>query len=323
MGNATFRSSVGLSHLNRHLFKSFLRQIVGHHRLPHKKSALRAAKGHRRIISAKTTWKFRIKQSLILRLNISDNTNGKMLNKNIRINIEKRERNTGRREHWRERQQAHRWTTPSRISYWWRRDETQHQEDEQQQHRKMEVVKLARTSSSRSKMESTLRMAWLATSTTTITPPRLEWWSCMVLTHRCRTRVGRLHPTSPTTSQKIINENVGKTTRRNTSNKDLPQHLSLTGYTWHIAIRSSSPTLSGQAIRTPTFRRFAWIDSRESIRKKYFRGTCPDSRESHLLSDSHWHSRNSRQTLAAIPCFGRSIRKKHFETRINSRESAH
>ena len=47
--------------------------------------------------------------------------------------------------------------------------------------------------------------------------------------------------------------------------------------------------------------RFA--DLRESIRKKNinFWSTWPDSRESRLLSDSHWNSRDSRLILAAVP----------------------
>ena len=56
-------SSVGLSHLSRHLFKSSLRQIVGHRGLQRQKSALRAAKEHRRITSAKAAGKLHIQQS--------------------------------------------------------------------------------------------------------------------------------------------------------------------------------------------------------------------------------------------------------------------
>ena len=93
----------------------------------------------------------------------------------------------------------------------------------------------------------------------------------------------------------------------------------------------------GLAVRTPTFRRFTRIDSQRKI--TYFWSTWPDSRESRLLSDSHWISRDSRPVLAAIPFFGRSIRKKEVfskresirreylrfacGSRIDSRESAH
>ena len=73
--------------------------------------------------------------------------------------------------------------------------------------------------------------------------------------------------------------------------------------------------LSGQAIRTPTFRRFARIDSQ---RNTCFWSTWPDSRESRLLSDSHW---NSRPILAAIPSFGRSIRKNKRSLFFLKRES--
>ena len=60
---------------------------------------------------------------------------------------------------------------------------------------------------------------------------------------------------------------------------------------------SDSIALSGQAIRTPTLRRLARINSRESAQQKnYFRSTWPDSRESRLLSSS---SRDSRPVLAA------------------------
>ena len=61
-------------------------------------------------------------------------------------------------------------------------------------------------------------------------------------------------------------------------------------------------------------RRFAhqrFADSRiDSQKNAHFGSTWPDSCESRLLSDSHWNSRNSRPILAAIPFFGRSIRKK-------------
>ena len=58
------------------------------------------------------------------------------------------------------------------------------------------------------------------------------------------------------------------------------------------AIRTSGP-----AIRTPTFRRFARIDSQKET---CFSGTWPDSREPCLLSGSHANSRDSRTVLAAI-----------------------
>ena len=63
---------------------------------------------------------------------------------------------------------------------------------------------------------------------------------------------------------------------------------------WEVVVVGA---LSGQAIRTPTFRRFARIDSQQ---KTYFWSTWPDSHESRLLSDSHWNSRDSRPFLAAI-----------------------
>ena len=56
--------------------------------------------------------------------------------------------------------------------------------------------------------------------------------------------------------------------------------------------------LSRPAVRRPTIRRFARIDSRESIRtKKLF--SWPDSQKSRLRSDSHSDSRNSRPALAS------------------------
>ena len=52
-----------------------------------------------------------------------------------------------------------------------------------------------------------------------------------------------------------------------------------------------------------------------------FWSTWPDSRESRLLSDSHWNLRDSRPVLAAIPFFGRSIRKKKCVFFFSKRES--
>ena len=79
-----------------------------------------------------------------------------------------------------------------------------------------------------------------------------------------------------------------------------------------------SPQLSGQTIRTPTFRRFARIDSRESIRKKkpIFEA---------LLSDSHSNSGDSRPVLAAIHFLEGRFAKKTFFSKRESirRESAH
>ena len=74
---------------------------------------------------------------------------------------------------------------------------------------------------------------------------------------------------------------------------------------------------SGQAIRTPTFRRFARIDSQKNI---YVWSTWPDSRESRLLSNSHWDSRHSRPILAAI-----HFLEDRFATRaaFSKRESSH
>ena len=140
---------------------------------------------------------------------------------------EERMEHQHRREHWREHQQAHGWTTPSRIPYWRRKDEAQHQE--MSNHNNIDKMEVGKNIIIKEQDGFNIKNGMVGNIDNN---NNYTIKIGMTILHG-------INPTLPTTSQKSISENVGRTTRWRTSSQDLLNIFHLQA-TWHIAIGSSS-----------------------------------------------------------------------------------